>query len=225
MNTPIDFDGINRAALAVARSLLPDLIPGGKFRSLEYVVKNPCRDDRTAGSFSINYKTGLWKDFASQDGGSDIVSLVAYQRNCSQGDAAQELADKLGVPFHKLSGHIGALEPTPTARPTIVVATDAMAPAPKVYTRGDAGPPPRPGELRRHVYYSSSGVAMRVKIKLNDGGFVNWYRAFTNGVRSGWKPKKPDDYRAIPYASAAIDPFDPELCRDEILVAGGRKRR
>jgi hypothetical protein len=143
VNTPIDFDGINRAALAVSRSLLPGLIPGGAFRSLEYVVKNPCRDDRTAGSFSINYKTGVWKDFASCVGGSDIVSLVAYRRNCSQGDAARELADKLGVPLlkpsYKPNGHNGARSSeTAIAHPASATAaisttTETAELAPKVY--------------------------------------------------------------------------------------------
>jgi hypothetical protein len=39
MTTPIDFDGINHVAKAGARGLLQELIPGGKFRSLEYVAK------------------------------------------------------------------------------------------------------------------------------------------------------------------------------------------
>ena len=50
MTPLIDFDGINAAALLGARGLLQGLIPGGKFRSLEYVVKNPTRNDRETGS-------------------------------------------------------------------------------------------------------------------------------------------------------------------------------
>ena len=109
MTTPIDFESINRAALATARSLLPNLIADGVFRSLEYVVKNPCCDDRKAVSFTVNYKTGIWKDFGSGEG-CDFVSLVAYRHSCSQDDAARELADKLGVPPYKPNG-IAALKP------------------------------------------------------------------------------------------------------------------
>ena len=94
MNGAIDFEGINAAALRSGRSLVQDLIPGGKFRSLEYVVRNPCRNDNQAGSFSINYRSGFWADFASGDGGSDFISLIAYLRGVSQGDAARELSDK-----------------------------------------------------------------------------------------------------------------------------------
>jgi putative DNA primase/helicase len=69
----IDFEGINRAALRNGRSFLQDLVPGGKFRSLEYEVRNPTRHDKNPGSFKINYKTGVWKDFASGEGGSDLI--------------------------------------------------------------------------------------------------------------------------------------------------------
>ena len=55
----IDFAAINSAALRNGRSLVQDLIPGGKFRSLEYVVKNPCRNDERPGSFTINYRDGV----------------------------------------------------------------------------------------------------------------------------------------------------------------------
>ena len=59
--TAIDFEGINAAALRNGRSLVQDFIPGGKFRRLEYVVKNPCRNDERPGSFSINYRTAFGK--------------------------------------------------------------------------------------------------------------------------------------------------------------------
>ena len=225
--TPIDFDGINAAALRNARSLLSSLIPGGKFRSLEYVARNPRRDDQRPGSFSINYKTGVWKDFASEDGGGDLISLLAYIRGSGQGDAARELADRLGEPLHKatyeLNGHSGvhrsapAAAPPTSARPAIPTAVDATEPAPKVYAWGDAGPSVR-NEIRRHVY-SIGGRAMRVKIKRDDGGYVNWYRISDEG----WQAKQPDHYEPIPYRSAAIDPFDPELFGDEILWPEGEK--
>ena len=232
MNTPIDFDGINRAAVAVARTLLPTLIPGGTFRSFEYVVRNPCRDDRKAGSFTINYKTGVWKDFANNDGGSDIVSLVAYCHNCSQGDAARKLADKLGAPLfkpgHKPAGHNGANGPgsasTASAQLAIPTAAEATEAAPKIYTWGDAGPPISPEEIRRH-FYPSSGPPMRVKIKKNNPEYpwTNYYRVFDNNVPVGWQSKKPDDYQTIPYRSTAIDPFDSEFIADYIFWPEGEK--
>ncbi len=216
MTSSIDFDGINAAALRSARSLLPVLIPGGKFRSLEYVVRNPRRDDQHPGSFSVNYKSGIWKDFASEDGGGDIISLVAYVRGNSQADAARELADKLRVsPLrvdHGSNGHNGE------HRPAAVATSGNAELAPKIFTWGDTGPPTRKDEIRRHVY-SIGARAIRVKIKRDGGSYVNWYYV----SEEGWQAKKPDHYEAIPYRSTAIDPFDPDLIGDEILWPEGEK--
>ena len=87
MRHPIDFDGIKAVALRSARQLLQELLPGGKFQGDEYVVRNPLRNDRHPGSFKINYRTGVWKDFATGDGGGDLISLVAFVRGSTQGDA------------------------------------------------------------------------------------------------------------------------------------------
>jgi putative DNA primase/helicase len=224
----IDFDGINAAALRNARSLLQSLLPGGKFRSLEYIARNPRRDDQRPGSFSINYRTGVWKDFAINDGGADLISLVAYLRGSCQGDAARELADRLGVPLfkasHKLNGHNGTNVSSAIAAVTAppMTAVDFKEPPPTIYAWDDAGPPIKNDETRRHIY-SSDDFPMRVKIKQADGRYTNWYRAFRDGAPVGWQPKKPDDYCAIPYRSGAMDPFDPELLGDEILWPEGEK--
>jgi putative DNA primase/helicase len=227
MSPLIDFDGINAAALSSGRNLLVDLIPGGKIRSLEYIVKNPRRDDQRAGSFKINYRSGIWSDFALEGvGGNDIISLVAYVRGISQGDAARELAQRLGVPLLKPNGHNGAhkqaVADTLSVSSDITTTAGSTVSTPKIYTWGDEGPPARNDEVRRHVY-SSDDFPMRVKIKRADGQYTNWYRAFRECVPVGWQSKKPDDYRNIPYRTAAMDPFDPELIRDEILWPEGEK--
>ena len=100
----IDFDSINEAALRNGRAFVQDLIPGGKFRSLEYVVRNPRRNDQSPGSFSVNYRTGVWKDFASGEGGGDLISLVAYIRGIGQGEAARAVANELSTQIYEPSG-------------------------------------------------------------------------------------------------------------------------
>jgi len=220
--TSIDFDGINAAALRAGSSLLPDLIPGGKFRASEYVAKNPVRNDEHPGSFSINCRSGVWKDFASDDGGGDIVSLTAYVRGGSQGDAARELADKLGIPLLKPNGFaVGKTNGNPNGHAAIEPKA-APSEAAKVYHWGDEGPPKQADELRRHVYMSSN-CPVRIKIKRSGSGYLNWYRVFADGVPIGWQAKKPDEYRAIPYVSTTIDPFDSELVSDDILWPEGEK--
>lgn len=97
----IDFAGINRAALANVDQILRRWLPGGRVNGAEYVVRNPRRNDRRLGSFKINTETGKWADFATGDRGGDLVSLAAYLSGLSQVEAARELADMLGMPFHE----------------------------------------------------------------------------------------------------------------------------
>jgi len=94
----IDFAKINEAALARLPDVLVRLLPDGHVEARrEYVALNPRRNDTRRGSFKINLSTGVWADFATGDRGRDVISLVAYLAGTSQGDAARQLADFLGV--------------------------------------------------------------------------------------------------------------------------------
>ncbi len=95
--TLIDFDAVNRAALPLLLAILMRLVPGGKTASGEYIVRNPRRTDRHAGSFRVNVRSGRWADFATGDAGGDVVSLVAYVEGVSQGEAVRLLAQMLGL--------------------------------------------------------------------------------------------------------------------------------
>jgi hypothetical protein len=98
----IDFDAVNRAALAALPSLVARWLPDGRREGHEWVARNPCRSDRHAGSFSINMNTGRWSDFATGDKGGDPVSLAAYLWGTGQAEAARSLDRLLGgvvIPF------------------------------------------------------------------------------------------------------------------------------
>jgi hypothetical protein len=94
---PIDFVQVNRAALAVLPRLLLRWLPGARIEGAEYVVRNPKRPDRRAGSFKVNLATGRWADFATGDKGGDPVSLAAHLADCGQVEAARRLAAMLGT--------------------------------------------------------------------------------------------------------------------------------
>lgn len=72
-------------------------IGGGKMQGPEYLALNPLRSDAKPGSFTINRNTGHWGDFATGDKGGDLVSLVAYLHGIKQGEAADRLAQFLGI--------------------------------------------------------------------------------------------------------------------------------
>lgn len=87
------------AAIALSNidAILRQWLPGGKVQGNEYVALNPTRSDGSAGSFSINTRTGAYSDFATGDRGGDLVSLVAYLDDCSQSEAAKRLAEFLNI--------------------------------------------------------------------------------------------------------------------------------
>lgn len=95
--TKINFEAINRAALARLPDLCAHWLPDGRRRGNEYRARNPLRADRHIGSFTVNLRTGRWADFAIGARGGDPVSLAAYLSGLGQADAARRLADMLGV--------------------------------------------------------------------------------------------------------------------------------
>jgi hypothetical protein len=97
MRGRIDFDRVNRAALAALPALLARWLPGGLREGWEYVARNPTRRDHHLGSFRINVRSGRWADFATGDRGGDVVSLAAYLSHLKQSEAAEKLARMLGV--------------------------------------------------------------------------------------------------------------------------------
>lgn len=88
----INFDRVNRAALAALPRLLERWLPGRRAEGAEYLARNPRRTDNRPGSFKINMRTGRWADFATGDRGGDPVSLVAFLAEIGQAEAARRLA-------------------------------------------------------------------------------------------------------------------------------------
>ena len=94
--TSVDFAALKMRCISNFPSLLATWLPDGKEIGGEWVALNPTRNDRRAGSFKINVKTGIWADFATGDGGGDVISLYAYLNGLKQGEAARVLRDLLG---------------------------------------------------------------------------------------------------------------------------------
>ncbi len=112
---PLDFGRIKAAALSSADAVLGRWLPEGRCEGAEYVARNPTRADSRPGSFSINRHTGAWADFATDDKGGDLVSLVAYLDGCGQGEAGRRLAAFLGM--YPESGVTGVTGVTAGAKP------------------------------------------------------------------------------------------------------------
>lgn len=88
----LDFDGLRAELHADIYGVLCKWLPGGRREANEYVVENPTRDDHKKGSFKINLRKGSWKDFATDDQGGDLISLYAYLKGVSNGEAYKMLS-------------------------------------------------------------------------------------------------------------------------------------
>jgi putative DNA primase/helicase len=142
-------------------------------------------------------------------------------KGLTQGEAAHDLATKLGVSPAKSNGF--ASKHKANGNNGVTHKSSSLPHAPKIFQWGDDGPPIKPDEMRRHVY-RSGGCPLRIKIKLSDGKYLQWYRAVgADGVPIGWQSRKPVDYHSIPYVTQVLDPFDSELVADEIYWLEGER--
>jgi putative DNA primase/helicase len=91
----VDFEAVNRAALARLPELLARLLPGGRRIGREWVCGN--LRGEPGRSCRVNLATGRWADFATGERGGDIIALAAAVWRVSQGEAARRLAARLCV--------------------------------------------------------------------------------------------------------------------------------
>jgi hypothetical protein len=96
VSATVDFERVNRVALAALPALLARWLLDGKWQGAEYVARNPKRADRRPGSFKIN-RNGRWADWAADVKGGDVVSLAAYLAGVGQTEAARALARALRI--------------------------------------------------------------------------------------------------------------------------------
>lgn len=90
-----DFAKINAAALAACPGLLESWFPAGRLQGREFCVGNLQGD--AGESLKINVGSGVWKDFATDQGGSDLVSLYAALHSMQQAQAARALEKELSL--------------------------------------------------------------------------------------------------------------------------------
>jgi len=74
----INFELTKELVLECADEVLAHWLPDGELVGSEYKARNPTREDGSPGSFTINTRSGKWADFATDDKGGDLISLVAY---------------------------------------------------------------------------------------------------------------------------------------------------
>lgn len=95
MTETIDFKAIAADALLRAETLLFHWLPGGKVEGHEFKVGGLTGEP--GKSLSVNINTGVWKDFATDASGADLINLFAAINGLSQADAALAVAEQCGA--------------------------------------------------------------------------------------------------------------------------------
>ena len=149
----LPFDAVARAALAQSERLLAQWLPDGHAVVGEWKALNPRRVDKHVGSFSVNLRTGVWCDFAGDDGdkGADLVSLYAYLfTNDDQGRAIREVGALVGVEVGGSDAPLSAAAPValPAPEPKPEKAERRSPWVPLLPVPEDAPPPPNAHEFR-----------------------------------------------------------------------------
>lgn len=108
----MDYDALGVALIGRCADLLPQWFPDGRFRGSEFKVGNLA--GAPGDSLSVNSVTGVWRDFAGDAGGSDLISLYAAIHHLKQGEAAEELQERF-------FGTNGGASPEPRSKAVCVV--------------------------------------------------------------------------------------------------------
>lgn len=95
MKSQIDFDAITAASLHRIEELLHEWLPNGKRQGHEYKIGSLAGEP--GKSLSVNLQTGVWKDFSSDAGGANPITLLAAIKGIKNGEAARIIADRLSV--------------------------------------------------------------------------------------------------------------------------------
>jgi putative DNA primase/helicase len=160
----------NDAAFGRITEILPLWLPGGRQEGQEYVCAS--LDGGQGRSCKVNLATGRWADFATDAKGGDLVSLFAAIHGLRQSDAAQQLAENLGVTSdqtrYRLSNKAGKPRGTASNSPgQIIMPVPSHAPAP-------------PGIIRRQVAgsWDTRTVAARWAYRNEQGQILGYVCRF-----------------------------------------------
>jgi hypothetical protein len=111
----IPFDAIQAAALAQANGLLREWFPRGRIVGREFKIGNLQGDN--GDSLSVNITNGKWSDFATGEGGHDLIDLRAAITRADRVTAARELGETLGISLNGRARANGHARPNGHAKP------------------------------------------------------------------------------------------------------------
>ncbi len=116
MAQDIDFQDLAAYSLRYITELVPEWLPGGRMQGNEWV----CGSIRggPGDSMRVNMSTGMWADFATDDKGGDMISLLACVDSIKQIDSAKILVQKLN---YRMNDVPPAVQPVPVSKKPVNV--------------------------------------------------------------------------------------------------------
>lgn len=234
---PINFTALAEALLGRIAQLVPMWLPGGVVKGHEYVCGSLSGGEGT--SCSVNLTNGKWGDFATGEGGADLVSLYAAINGLSMGKAALLVAREEGL--EDIAGvqhaHGDAPAVVKSVRPVPVVVAHksdegwatvtpvpAMAPAATFKHQHRALE-----EIEHTAAYQIDGALMGyvVRFKTSDGGKETLPYTWCTSARDGasrWHWKQWDAPRPL-YFPGGVSPLvaGAGVLPTVILVEGEKK--
>lgn len=211
---PINYPALANALLAMAETLVPMWLPGGKFNQGggEYVCAS--LSGGKGSSCSVNLKTGRWGDFAGEEKGNDLIGLYAAIHGLTMARAAVELARDMGLEdvanVRRDAGHTRRQQPSPPPvqakkpeaereswRTMMPVPPNAPAPTFRHQYRSDA-------DIQHKAAYRVGGQVLGyvVRFKTSDGGKetlpYTWCKSERDGTMK-WHWRQFDEPRPLFY--------------------------
>ncbi|HML59363.1 MAG TPA: hypothetical protein PKD41_00600 [Solidesulfovibrio sp.] len=216
----------NDAAFGRITELLPTWLPGGRQEGQEYVCAS--LDGGQGHSCKVNLATGRWADFATDDKGGDLVSLFAAIHGLRQSDAAQQIAENLGVTSdqtrYRLSNKASKSRGTASNSPgQIIMPVPSHVPAPPDIIRHQvAGSWVNRTVAARWAYRNEHGQILGYVCRFNlpDGGKVVLPQVYGEAnSKACWQWKS----FPIPRPLYGLDRLAASATNDMVLVCEGEK--
>ncbi len=114
MSCQLNFQKLNADLLSRSCDLLPQWLPNGRFKGRAFVAGSVRGE--AGDSLSVSVDKGIWKDFATGEGGGDLISLYAAIHGIKQGEAARRLMGDMGSASQAM---ISNPKPTPSFKQLI----------------------------------------------------------------------------------------------------------
>ncbi|MDL2315691.1 toprim domain-containing protein [Desulfovibrio sp. OttesenSCG-928-A18] len=98
----LDIGQIAKMLAERAEEVCQWLLPGGQRRGQEWMVGNIFGDSGDSLRVNIGGKAGVWRDFAADERGGDLIDLIMASRGVAKSEAIKEAKAFLGITDEKM---------------------------------------------------------------------------------------------------------------------------